>query len=51
MIRAYAYARYSSDNQRAESIDTQLSYIRDYAERNDIAIVETYTDEAVSGTH
>ncbi len=49
--RAYAYARYSSDNQRAESIDTQLSYIYDYADRNNIKVVRVYTDEAASGTN
>lgn len=51
MIYAYAYARYSSDNQRAESIESQLTYIYDYADKNNIKIVRTYTDEATSGTH
>lgn len=51
MICAYAYARYSSDNQRAESIESQLAYIYDYADKNNIKIVRTYTDEATSGTH
>ena len=50
MIPAYAYARYSSDNQRDESIESQLAYITDYAKNNDIEILNTYTDHAASGT-
>lgn len=50
MVPAYAYARYSSDNQREESIESQLSYIVDYAKNNDIEILNTYTDHAASGT-
>ena len=33
-IPAVAYARFSSDHQREESIDAQLRAINDYAERN-----------------
>lgn len=47
---AYAYARYSSDNQREESIESQLGYINDYAKNNEIEILNTYTDAAASGT-
>ncbi|NCB44324.1 MAG: recombinase family protein, partial [Clostridia bacterium] len=50
IIPAYAYARYSSDNQRDESIESQMSYIVDYAKNNDIEILSTYTDHAASGT-
>ena len=50
MIRAAAYARYSSDNQREESIDAQLRYIREYCEKNNIQLVKIYTDEARSAT-
>ena len=50
MIPAYAYARYSSDNQRDESIESQLAYITDYAKNNDIEILSIYTDHAASGT-
>ena len=32
------YARYSSDNQREESIEGQLRECRAYAERNDMKI-------------
>ena len=42
------YARYSSDNQREESIDGQLRECKAFAEKNDIQIVETYIDRALS---
>lgn len=47
-IPAAAYARFSSDHQREESIDAQLRAINEYAERNNYQIVETYTDKAIS---
>lgn len=40
-IPAAAYARFSSDHQREESIDAQLRAINEYAERNNYQIVET----------
>lgn len=49
--RAVAYARYSSTNQREESIDAQLRAIREYCKRNDIELIEIYTDEAKTGTN
>lgn len=49
--RAVAYARFSSNNQRDESIDAQLRAIRDYCERENIQLVEIYTDEAQSATN
>ena len=42
------YARYSSDNQREESIDGQLRECKEFANRNDITIVDTYIDRAFS---
>ena len=48
--RVAAYARFSSDNQRAESIDAQLRAIREYCKQHKYIIVEEYTDEARSGT-
>ena len=42
------YARYSSDNQREESIDGQIRECRAFAKRNDIHIVGTYIDRALS---
>jgi len=47
--QAVAYARYSSEMQRAESIDAQLRAIKKYAEDNDIALVGEYIDQAQSG--
>ena len=42
------YARYSSDNQREESIEGQIRENRAFAEKNGITIVETYIDRAYS---
>src|SRR6056297_572143 len=50
IIRAVAYCRYSSDNQREESIDAQLRAIKDFCSREGYTLTGTYIDEAVSGT-
>lgn len=50
MPTALVYARYSSTNQREESIAAQLRAIRSYAMKNDIEILQEYIDEAESGT-
>lgn len=50
MTKAAAYARYSSDNQREESIEAQIRAIREYCQKNDIQLVKIYTDEARSAT-
>lgn len=42
------YARYSSDNQREESIDGQLRECKAFAEKNGIQVVGTYIDRAFS---
>ena len=47
--RAVAYARFSSNNQREESIDAQLRAISEYCKKNNILLVDTFIDEAVSG--
>lgn len=46
---AVAYARFSSNNQREESIDAQLRAIREYCERENIELIAEFVDEAVSG--
>lgn len=46
---AVAYARYSSNNQREESIDAQLRAIREYCEKENIELIEVFTDEAITG--
>ncbi len=48
--RAVLYARFSSDNQRSESIDAQIRAMQAYCKHNNIAIVDTYIDEAKSAT-
>lgn len=50
MKRAVIYARFSSDNQREESIDSQLRASRDYARANEMVIVKEYCDRAITGT-
>jgi len=47
-MKAVIYARYSSDNQREESIEGQLRECRAFAEKNNIQIVDTYVDRALS---
>lgn len=47
-MNAVIYARYSSDNQREESIEGQLRECKAFAEKNDIQIVGTYIDRALS---
>ncbi len=42
------YARYSSDNQREESIEGQLRECKEFAKKNGIQIVDTYIDRALS---
>ncbi|WP_252235070.1 recombinase family protein [Clostridium sp. ZS1] len=49
-MKAGVYARYSSDNQRDESIDAQLRAIEEYAKSNSIEIVKIYVDRAKSAT-
>jgi len=48
---AVIYARYSSDRKTEQSIEGQLRVCHEYAERNDIAIVDTYIDRAMTGTN
>ena len=50
VVKAVIYARYSSDNQREESIEAQIRAVRDFADRNDIIIVKEYIDRAKSAT-
>lgn len=46
--RAVAYVRMSTDHQKY-STDNQLDAIRDYAAKNNIALVHTFADEGKSG--
>lgn len=47
-MKAVIYARYSSDNQREESIEGQIRECAEYAKYNDMEIVGQYIDRAYS---
>ena len=47
-MTAVIYARYSSDNQREESIEGQIRECTAYAEKNGITVVKHYIDRAFS---
>lgn len=51
MKTAVIYARYSSDRQTEQSIEGQVRVCNDYAERNNILIVNSYIDRATTGTN
>ena len=48
-MNAVIYARYSSENQREESIEGQLRECSEFANRKGYTIVKTYADRAISG--
>lgn len=48
--RVALYARFSSDNQRTESIDAQIRAMKAYCQQQHWQIVATYIDEARSAT-
>ena len=50
MKTAVIYARYSSNNQTEQSIEGQVHVCQDFAQKNDIIIVDSYIDRAISGT-
>ena len=47
-MTAVIYARYSSDNQREESIEGQIRECTAYAEKNNFTVVKHYIDRAIS---
>ena len=47
-MKGVIYARYSSDNQREESIDGQIRECKAFAKRNGIDIIGSYIDRAFS---
>ena len=49
--RAAIYARFSSHNQRGESIEIQVEKSRAYCAENDLRVVATYCDFAQTGTN
>ena len=48
-MKAAIYARFSSNNQREESITAQLRAAHEYAKAKGYEVVKEYTDEALSG--
>jgi len=48
-LRAAIYARFSTDMQSDASIEDQIRSCRDYAARQGMEVVETYSDRAISG--
>jgi len=51
MKTAVIYARYSCDAQTEQSIEGQLRVCEEYAKKNDILILDTYIDRAMTGTN
>ena len=51
MKTAVIYARYSSDNQTEQSIEGQLRVCEEFAKNNNIIILDTYIDRAMTGTN
>ena len=49
-MKAVIYARYSSDNQREESIEGQLRECLEYAAKNGITVIANYIDRAMTAT-
>ncbi|MFT8797194.1 recombinase family protein [Zymomonas mobilis] len=50
MVRVALYARYSSDNQRAASIEDQFRICREHAKREKWKVASTYKDAGISGS-
>lgn len=48
---AVIYARYSSHNQRDVSIDQQVKADLEFAERQDLKVIDVYADRALTGTN
>ncbi len=49
MNNAVIYARYSSSSQDEQTIEMQLKRCREFANNNDLVVIDEYTDEAKSG--
>ena len=48
LMNAVIYARYSSDRQREESIEGQLRECTEYANKNNLTLIGSYVDRALS---
>ena len=51
MKNAIIYARYSSERQTEQSIESQLRVCNEYAQRNGLNVVDSYIDKAMTGTN
>lgn len=51
MKTAVIYARYSSDSQSEQSIEGQLRVCQQFAQANDLIIIDEYIDRAMTGTN
>ena len=51
MKTAVIYARYSSDSQTEQSIEGQVRVCKQFAEKNDLLVVDQYIDRATTGTN
>lgn len=45
------YARFSSHSQTEQSIEGQLKVCYEYAERNNMTVIQEYIDRATTGTN
>ena len=50
-VLACCYTRFSTENQNQSSTIGQLRAIKAYCEKNNIELIDTYIDEAQSGTN
>ena len=51
MKNAVVYARYSSERQTEQSIESQLRVCNEYAQCNGLTIIDSYIDKAMTGTN
>ena len=51
MKNAVIYARYSSERQNEQSIESQLRVCNEYAQCNGLTIIDSYIDKAMTGTN
>ena len=49
-MRAALYARYSTEQQSAASVEDQLRVCREFAAREGLVVVTTHSDDAISGS-
>jgi DNA invertase Pin-like site-specific DNA recombinase len=50
-MKAAAYACFSLDTPKAESIEAQVNAIKVYCDKNNYTLVKVYADEALTGTN